>query len=56
MAKRAKIKCEAKTNFCSGELVAEYGVNGSKKEGKTFKICGACAVIFRRSGHKLVQS
>lgn len=54
MSKRTKKpKCEAHTNFCSGELLSRYGVNGSEKEGKRFIICGPCAVILRRGGNKL---
>lgn len=53
--KSKKPKCEARTEFCSGELLACYGVNGSEKEGKTFLICGACMVILKRGGHKFRQ-
>lgn len=51
-----KMKCEAQTEFCSGELLARYGVNGSEKEKKLFTICGPCAVIIRRGGSKLKQT
>lgn len=47
-----KQKCEANTEFCSGEILVRYGVNGSEKEGKTFVICGACMVILKRRGAK----
>lgn len=52
LLKTKKQKCEAQTNFCSGELIKRYGVNGSEKEGKTFRICGACMVILKRGGAK----
>lgn len=48
-------ECEAKTEFCSGQLVARYGVNGSEKEKETFLICGPCAVILKRNGSRLKQ-
>lgn len=50
-----KLKCEAQTNFCSDELVAKYGVNGSEKENKHFNICGPCVAILRRNGAKFKQ-
>lgn len=52
---KKKNKCQAKTNFCSGELVIRYGVNGSEKEGKSFLICGPCMVILKRGGTKFKQ-
>jgi hypothetical protein len=52
MPKQTKLKCEARTNFCSGEILKRYGVNGSEKEKKTFVICGACMVILKRGGAK----
>ena len=53
--KKKNKKCEAQTEFCSGELITKYGVNDSEREGKTFDICGACAVMLRRGGSKLKQ-
>lgn len=47
-----KKKCSAQTFICSGELLAQYGVNGSEKEGKTFTICGPCMVYLKRGGSK----
>lgn len=55
VVKKQKCKCEANTEFCSGEVMAKYGVNGSEKEGKTFWICGACMVILKRNGSKFKQ-
>ena len=49
----AKKRCEAKTCICSNTLVQTYGVNGSEKEGLTFRICGACSVYIKRGGSKL---
>jgi hypothetical protein len=51
--KKQKKKCEANTPFCSGELLARYGVNGSEREGKDFVLCGPCRVFLKRGGHKL---
>lgn len=51
--KRVKPKCEAKTPLCSGQAVATYGVNGSEKEGTTFKLCLACAAAVRMGGSRL---
>lgn len=48
--KPSKLKCEAATFICSGELVRPYAVN---KSDKTFNICGPCAVYLRRGGNKL---
>lgn len=53
--KKKKDLCQAQTQFCSGELIARYGVNGSEKDGKTFRICGACMVILKRQGAKFKQ-
>ncbi len=50
-----KNTCEAKTQLCSGQMVTTYGVNGSEKEGQTFKICGACMVYLKRGGSKFKQ-
>ena len=47
--------CEAETVMCSGELMAEYGVNESEKKGETFALCGVCAVLIRKGGSKLKQ-
>lgn len=44
-----KGKCQAGTIICSGELIQSYAVNGSDKDGKTFRICGPCAVYLRRT-------
>lgn len=49
---KRKTKCQAATNFCSGQLMRRLGVNGSEKRGKTFNICGACYVILKRGGNK----
>lgn len=51
--KQQREKCEARTCICSGKLLAKYSVNGSGKEGKTFTLCGPCAVYLRRGGHKV---
>lgn len=50
-----KNPCTASTPLCSGELVKKYSVNGSKAEGKTFAICGPCAVYIKRGGSKLEE-
>lgn len=47
----AKEKCEAGTPLCSNELIQTYGVNGSEKENKVFRICGPCAVWLRRTNN-----
>lgn len=41
--------CAAKTPLCSNECIAVYGVNGSEKEGTTFKICGPCRAYLGRT-------
>jgi len=46
--RKRKETCEAGTVICSGQLIKRYGVNGSEKEGKTFLICGPCAVYLKR--------
>lgn len=50
-----KIECEARTQLCSNEMLATYGVNGSEKAKppQTFCICGACMVYLKRGGTKL---
>lgn len=53
--KRARPGCEAGTELCSGELVRRYGVNGSEKQGETFRLCGPCAVYIKRGGSRLKE-
>lgn len=48
-----KRKCQLKTQFCSGELMARY--TGMDKDDPVFDACGACIVIMRRRGLKMKQ-
>lgn len=49
MSKRKKQKCELQSPLCSGELLAQYSVNGSEKEHKHFWLCGPCKVYLGRT-------
>lgn len=48
-----KPACDSQGPLCNGQLLQRYGVNGSEQEGKTFHLCGACAVYIKRGGSRL---
>lgn len=49
-AKEEKPKCEIKTEYCSGSLMAKF--KGTKKGDPEFWCCGACMAMLKRQGMK----